>query len=111
MEKAGEDVLIGGVGRPSVGGEDGAVEFAVRVLEPSGIFVIEVGEGALLQFARLVLHSIYCTYDSCDSSLFAYSAFPDSKHAPARTPEFTAYSLVPSPIRDDFRFPKLQIAL
>jgi len=51
LEEAGEDVLIGDVffrspnrnlWGPAVGGEDGAVEFAVGVLESGGIFVVEV---------------------------------------------------------------------
>ena len=54
LEEAGQDVLIGDVFfrnyGPAVGGEDGLVEFAVGVLEPGGIFVVEVGEGALFQF-------------------------------------------------------------
>jgi len=33
----------------SVGGEDGAVEFFVGEFEPSGAFVVEVGEGAFFE--------------------------------------------------------------
>lgn len=52
LEEAGEDVLIGDFFirnyGPAVGGEDGVVERAVSVLEPGGVFVIEVGKGARL---------------------------------------------------------------
>ena len=52
LEKAGEGVLTGDVFGPAVGGEDGVVEFAVGVLQPGGGFVVEVGEGAILQVRR-----------------------------------------------------------
>ena len=48
LEQAGEDFLIADIGRPTVGGKDGPVEFAVSVLQPRGTFVVEIGEGALL---------------------------------------------------------------
>ena len=63
-EEAGEDVLfgeVGGIFRPAVGGEDGAVEGAVSVGEPGGTLVIEVGEGALLQvgFGERIALSVF----------------------------------------------------
>lgn len=35
---------------PAVGVEDGLVEFAVGQVEPGGTVVVEVGEGAFLEF-------------------------------------------------------------
>jgi hypothetical protein len=49
-EQVGEDLLGGEVGGPTVGGEDGFVEGAVGVGEPFGTGVVEVREGALLEF-------------------------------------------------------------
>ena len=47
-EKTGEDFVACEGGGPSVGGEDGFIESAVRVCEPLGALVVEVGEGSLL---------------------------------------------------------------
>ena len=44
-----KDLLVSDVGGPVVGGEDGGVEVVVEVGEPGGAFVVEVGEGSLLQ--------------------------------------------------------------
>ena len=49
-EEVGEDLLGGEVGGPAVGGEDGFVEGAMGVGEPVGARVVEVGEGAFLEF-------------------------------------------------------------
>jgi len=52
-EEAGEDFLVGEVGRPAVGGEDGFVEGAVGVGEPLhfsfSASVVELGEGAVFE--------------------------------------------------------------
>ena len=48
-EEAGEDFVVGEVGRPAVGGGDGGVEFLVRHVEPGGALVVEVRERALFE--------------------------------------------------------------
>jgi hypothetical protein len=52
-EQAFEDFGIAESGWPAVGGEDGFVEFAMGVGQPSRPLVVEVREGAILalQFA------------------------------------------------------------
>ncbi len=49
IEEAGEEVVVGYVGGPAVGGEDGVVEGPVGVAEPGRHPVVELGEGALLE--------------------------------------------------------------
>jgi hypothetical protein len=51
-EESGEEIVVGHVGVPAVGGEDGGVEFFVGQVEPGGSFVVEVGEGAFFEFFR-----------------------------------------------------------
>lgn len=50
FQQPGEDFFVGEVGGPVVGGGDGGVQVAVGVGEPGGAGVVEVGEGALLEF-------------------------------------------------------------
>jgi hypothetical protein len=54
-EQSLQDDFLGDLGGvfvvgPGVGGPDGAVEGGVAVLEPGGALIVEVGEGALLEF-------------------------------------------------------------
>ena len=49
-EQALEDLLVGEVGGPAVGGGDRRVQFLVDVVEPGRALVVEVRERALLQF-------------------------------------------------------------
>jgi len=46
-EQAREDFLVGDIGRPAVGVEDGIVEFAMGEGQPCGALVVQVGERAL----------------------------------------------------------------
>ena len=52
-QEAGEDFLVGKVGGPAVGGEDGVVEGAVGIGQPFhfafGAGVVELGEGAVFE--------------------------------------------------------------
>ena len=50
-EQAGENLFVGHVGGPAIGGGDGSVELFVGEVEPGGAGVVEVGEGALFEFA------------------------------------------------------------
>jgi len=47
-EQALEDIGIGESGRPAVGGKDGFVEHAMRIGQPRGPLVVEVGKRAIL---------------------------------------------------------------
>ena len=62
FEEAGQDFIAGQVGGPAVGGKDGFIEGAVGVVEPGALAlfaqVIEVGEGAVLQFLGIDLGRI-----------------------------------------------------
>jgi len=52
-QQAAEDFVVGhfrGVVGPVVGGGDGLVEFLMRQIQPGGAGVVEVVQGALLQF-------------------------------------------------------------
>ena len=44
-----EDFIIAQVDRPAVGGEHGLVQFAMRVVQPRGPLVVEVGQGAVMR--------------------------------------------------------------
>lgn len=46
FEQAGEDFFVGEGGIEAVGRGDGRVELCVRVREPRGALVVEVGQGA-----------------------------------------------------------------
>ena len=52
-QEADQDLLVSSIAWPAVGSEDRFIELAVRVLQPGGIFVVEVGECELLEFWRL----------------------------------------------------------
>ena len=52
-EEALEDLGVGEVGGPVVGGEDGGVEGGVGVVEPGGSLVVQVGEGPLFEFGGI----------------------------------------------------------
>jgi hypothetical protein len=42
-------LLVGDVGRPAVGGENGSVQLAVGQVEPGGPLVVEIGQRPLLE--------------------------------------------------------------
>ncbi len=50
VEEAGQEIIVRDVGGPGVGGEDGVVEGGVGVAEPGWHGVVELGQGALLEF-------------------------------------------------------------
>jgi hypothetical protein len=50
VEEALEDFVVGEGGGPAVGGGAGFVERAMGLVKPGGALVVEIGEGALLQF-------------------------------------------------------------
>jgi len=52
-EEALQDLGVGEVGGPAVGGEDGGVEGGVGVVEPGGSLVVQVGEGPLVEFGGI----------------------------------------------------------
>jgi hypothetical protein len=43
LKESGQNILIAQIFRPVVGREHGVVEFAMSVLKPRGIFVVQVG--------------------------------------------------------------------
>jgi hypothetical protein len=45
-QEAGEDIVVGEVGGPAVGGGHGGVEGGMGVGQPGGTLVVEIGEGA-----------------------------------------------------------------
>lgn len=47
-----QEFRIGERGRPAMGGEDGLIQFAVSIHQPGGARVVEIREGAALQFFR-----------------------------------------------------------
>ena len=54
-EQALEDLLVGEVGGPAVGGGDCCVQLPVNVAEPGRALVVELGERALLQVLGALL--------------------------------------------------------
>ena len=48
-QEARERNLLGNVGRPGIGSGDRHVEVAMRVIEPGGPLVVEIGQSALFQ--------------------------------------------------------------
>ena len=49
-EEAFEDLVVGKVGRPAVGGGDDGGESFVGEVQPGGALVVEIGQGALFEF-------------------------------------------------------------
>lgn len=52
FQQAGQDLAVGEVRGPAVGGEDGFVQGFVGQSKPSGRVVVEVGESALSELGR-----------------------------------------------------------
>lgn len=50
FKQAQEDFFVLQIGGPAVGGGGGGIQFGVNVREPSGAFIVELGEDALLEF-------------------------------------------------------------
>lgn len=75
-----ENVLVGKVGRPAVGGGHGLVEVAMRVDKPLRLLVVEVGQRALVQYRlrRLRLRiSLSATIGSDDVAMWRGFYFYD----------------------------------
>ena len=49
-----QDLLVGQVGGPAVGGGYGGVEFLVGQVQPGGALVVEVGQGALFELGSAI---------------------------------------------------------